>query len=171
MFGKILVGFDGSHHSHRALQVAIEIGERFGSAITVAVVHLEGPEAADPLLQSLVPFGEDNRTLAGMLDDAHDKALARKVASFRTVHLHGDVADALLAFLEAEHQDLVIVGSRGLTPGRRLLMGSVSSSLVNNAPCPVLVVRPPRAHRGHMERTPGPPAHPHERGAREDAAP
>jgi len=153
MFGKILVGFDGSHHSQRALQAAVEIAERFGSAITVAVVLAEGPEAADPLLQSLIPFGDDNRTLAGMLDDAKEKALAHKVPSFRTVHLHGDVADALLAFLETEHQDLVIVGSRGLTPGRRLLMGSVSSSLVNDAPCPVLVVRPPRAHRGHAERS------------------
>lgn len=151
MFAKVLVGFDGSHHSQRALQAAIEIGERFGSALTVAIVLPEGPEAADPLLHSLVPFGEDNRTLAGMLDEARDKALARKLASFRTVHLHGNVADALLAFLETEHQDLVIVGSRGLTPGRRILMGSVSSSLVNNAPCAVLVVRPPRAHRGHMD--------------------
>jgi len=152
MFGKILVGFDGSHHSQRALQAAIEIAERFHSQVTVAVVRPSGQEAADPVLQSLVPFGEEGRTLAGMLDDARDKALARGVQPLRTVDLHGDVADALLGFLEQDHQDLVIVGSRGLTPGRRILLGSVSSSLVNDAPCPVLVVRPPRAHRGHAER-------------------
>jgi len=152
MYGKVLVGFDGSHHSHRALQAAIEIAERFHSALTVAIVLPDAPGSSDPVLQSLVPFGEDGRTLAGILDEAREKALAHGAASVRTVHLHGDVADALLGFLEHDHQDLVIVGSRGLTPGRRLLMGSVSSSLVNEAPCPVLVVRPPRAHRGHAER-------------------
>ena len=161
MFGKILVGFDGSHHSLRALTAAIEIAERFRSAVTVAVVLPEGPEVADPLLQSLVPFGDEGRTLAGLLDEAKEKAAARGVPSLRIVHLHGDVADALLAFLEHDHQDLVIVGSRGLTPGRRLLMGSVSSSLVNDAPCPVLVVRPPRAHRGHAEHPAAPTGRPH----------
>jgi len=155
MFGKLLVGFDGSHHSQRALQAAIEIAERFHSSITVAIVRPEGSGAADPLLANLVPFGDEGRTVAGLLDEAREKALARGVPSFRTVDLHGDVADALLSFLEQDHQDLVIVGSRGLTPGRRLLMGSVSSSLVNDAPCPVLVVRPPRAHRGHAERPSG----------------
>jgi nucleotide-binding universal stress UspA family protein len=152
MFGKLLVGFDGSHHSQRALQAAVEIAERFHSNVTVAIVRPEGSDEVDPLLASLVPFGDDSRTVAGMIDEARERALAHGVPSFRTVDLHGSVADALLSFLEEEHQDLVIVGSRGLTPGRRILMGSVSSSLVNDAPCPVLVVRPPRAHRGHAER-------------------
>lgn len=161
MYGKVLVGFDGSHHSQRALQAAIEIAGRFRSVLTVAIVLPEGPGSVDPLLQSLVPFGDEGRTLAGMLDEARERALAHGASSMRTVHLHGDVADALLRFLEQDHQDLVIVGSRGLTPGRRLLMGSVSSSLVNEAPCPVLVVRPPRAHRGHADRPGALPDRPH----------
>ncbi|MGD0250951.1 MAG: universal stress protein [Thermoplasmata archaeon] len=36
-----------------------------------------------------------------------------------------------------------MVGSRGLSTARRILLGSVSTALVNHAPCPVLVVRPP----------------------------
>ncbi len=55
----------------------------------------------------------------------------------------GVVVDELLAELEDHTPDLLVIGSRGLSAAKRLLIGSVSSAMVNHAPCPVLVVRPP----------------------------
>ena len=37
--------------------------------------------------------------------------------------------------------DLIVIGSRGLSGMKRLVMGSVSESVVRHAPCPVLVMR------------------------------
>ena len=54
----------------------------------------------------------------------------------------GDPGDMIIEAAEAEHADMVLVGSHGRGPVGRLLLGSVSEFVVRNAPCPVLVVRP-----------------------------
>ncbi len=54
----------------------------------------------------------------------------------------GDPGDMIVEAAEAEHADMVLVGSHGRGPVGRLLLGSVSEHVVRNAPCPVLVVRP-----------------------------
>ncbi|HXQ48156.1 MAG TPA: universal stress protein, partial [Thermoplasmata archaeon] len=55
----------------------------------------------------------------------------------------GVIVDELLALLEQHPIDLLVIGSRGLSTARRLLLGSVSTAMVTHAPCPVLVVRTP----------------------------
>jgi universal stress protein A len=60
----------------------------------------------------------------------------------------GDPGEAILSAVEAEHADMVIVGSHGRDRAGRLLLGSVSDHLVRNAGCPVLVVRPTEAEAG-----------------------
>ncbi|MEX1295931.1 MAG: universal stress protein [Candidatus Limnocylindrales bacterium] len=56
----------------------------------------------------------------------------------------GDAGDSIAAAAEAEHADLVVVGTRGRSGAERMLLGSVSDHVVRHAECPVLVVRPPR---------------------------
>ena len=148
MFKRILVGVDGSTHSHRALRAAIDLAARYGSHLTLATVmppHLE-PEAV--AMENLIPRGEEQKTLSTQLEEAQAESRARGVPSVEAVLLRGKVVEAMLDYLAGGPQDLVVVGSRGLSAGGRLLIGSVSSSLVDRAPCPVLVVRPvARKHR------------------------
>ncbi|MGD1100271.1 MAG: universal stress protein [Thermoplasmata archaeon] len=142
MLERILAGFDGSDHSRHAVQVASEIGGRFRSTLTIMVVRppSQGEEVAR--LEALVPMSVDGRTLATLLEDFSNRALALGVTAVRPVTLYGEVLESFLDYLAHNPQDLVVVGSRGLTRSRRLLLGSVSSGLVNSADCPVLVVRP-----------------------------
>lgn len=56
----------------------------------------------------------------------------------------GDPGDSIAAAAEAEHADLVVVGTRGRSGAERMLLGSVSDHVVRHAECPVLVVRPPK---------------------------
>ena len=142
MFERILVGFDGSVHSRRAVQVAAEIAGHFRSSLTIVAVRPVrlGEEVAR--LEALVPVSEDGRTMITLLDELRDQAIARGARVVEPVTLYGDVLETLLEYLAKNPHDLVVVGSRGLTPGRRLLLGSVSSGLVDSAHCPVLVVRP-----------------------------
>ena len=53
----------------------------------------------------------------------------------------GDPGDQIVAAAEAEHVDMIVVGSHGRGTVGRLLLGSVSEHVVRNASCPVLVVR------------------------------
>ena len=56
----------------------------------------------------------------------------------------GDPGESIAAAAEAEHADLVVVGTRGRSGAERMLLGSVSDHVVRHAECPVLVVRPPK---------------------------
>jgi nucleotide-binding universal stress UspA family protein len=53
----------------------------------------------------------------------------------------GEPGHSIVAAAEAEHADLVVVGTRGLDRAGRFLLGSVSDFVVYHAPCPVLVAR------------------------------
>jgi nucleotide-binding universal stress UspA family protein len=55
------------------------------------------------------------------------------------------VIDTIVKQVEADHADLLVIGSRGLTKSERLYLGSVSESLLRHAPCSVLIVRGVRA--------------------------
>jgi len=163
MFERILAGFDGSVHSRLAVEVAIELAGRLQSTLTIVVVRppVQGEEAAR--LEALVPMSEDGRTFVTLLEEFRERALAHGARAVEPVTLYGEALESLLGFLSQNPHDLVVVGSRGLTRSRRLLLGSVSSGLVNSAHCPVLVVRPPpsppaRPTAGGEGVPPGPPA-------------
>jgi nucleotide-binding universal stress UspA family protein len=53
----------------------------------------------------------------------------------------GHVIDTIIKHVEADHADLLVVGSRRLTKSERLHLGSVSESLLRHAPCSVLIAR------------------------------
>ncbi len=63
-----------------------------------------------------------------------------------TTRVHMDhVIDTIVKQVEADHADLLVIGSRGLTKSERLHLGSVSESLLRHAPCSVLIARGVRA--------------------------
>lgn len=60
--------------------------------------------------------------------------------------VHADhVIDTIVKHVEANHTDLLVIGSRNLTKSERLHLGSVSESLLRHAPCSVLIARGARA--------------------------
>ncbi|MCI4322230.1 MAG: universal stress protein [Thermoplasmata archaeon] len=140
--------------------LALEIAGRFRSHLTLVVVQKPPESGTDSRLASLVPVGEDGRAMASLVDELREKGTTKGVSKFEVVYLEGDVEDVLLAYLEQHPQDLAVVGSRGLSRGRRLLLGSVSAGLVNAAPCPVLVVRAPHPRRHDKPAAPTTGPHP-----------
>ena len=57
----------------------------------------------------------------------------------------GHVIDTIVKQVEADHADLLVIGSRDLTKSERFYLGSVSESLLRHAPCSILIVRGRRA--------------------------
>jgi nucleotide-binding universal stress UspA family protein len=160
VLARILVCFDGSVHARRACQLALEIGGRFHSEVSLATVFPQVHGKSEPLLQSLVPISDDGKTLARLFDEAQEEASRLGVAKVHIVYLEGNAPDALEEFLEHHPHDLVVVGSRGLSRGRRILLGSVSAEIVQRIQAPVLVVRPAkeRARRAEPAAVPRDPA-------------
>jgi nucleotide-binding universal stress UspA family protein len=143
---RILVAFDGSKDAVRAVQLACSFARRFGSEISVVHVY------SSPLIGFSAASGmpiPDYRDLEDAAKDTGQKVLSRgvQVASEAGVQARGEllqassVVEALVDYAAKEHSDLIVVGTRGMTGFKKLILGSVSSGLVSHSPCPVLVAR------------------------------
>jgi nucleotide-binding universal stress UspA family protein len=135
--------FTDTPDGHEAVRVAADLAARAGLPLTVcSVVSLHTnwlrPEAVQPD-ESVVP--EEVRKAAS---DALDRVVAGLPGGVRATGelLYGEVVDELSMAAERD-VDLLVCGSRGYGPVRRVLLGTVSSALVRQASVPTLVV--PRA--------------------------
>ncbi len=141
MIGHVAVALDGSVHADRALALAADIAGQYHAALVLltAVPLAIVPTMGGPMPE---PFSPESVRVAHeeMLAERRGRVSGPRIPEVRTVLLQGPVVEQLLSYLEANPPDLLVVGSRGLSAGRRLLMGSVSDALVHHAPCPVLVV-------------------------------
>ena len=135
--------FTDTPDGHEAVRVAADLAARAGLPLTVcSVVSLHTnwlrPETVQPD-ESVVP--EEVRKAAS---DALDRVVASLPGGVRATGelLYGEVVDELSMAAERA-VDLLVCGSRGYGPVRRVLLGTVSSALVRQASVPTLVV--PRA--------------------------
>ncbi|MCA9521742.1 MAG: universal stress protein, partial [Myxococcales bacterium] len=85
---------------------------------------------------------DDTRAaIAEMAFAGVEDALGREPRPYETLVTFGDPAPEIIGHAHAHSFDLIVVGSRGRSPLKELLLGSVSSKLVHYAPCAVTVVR------------------------------
>ena len=144
-FHRIAVATDGSEHALAAVDVAIDLAKQYSSDLLVIAVAPLPPVFSspnEPLVPAAVPVNPVPH-YRGLVDAAVARARAAGLTSVSGVCEEGVVVEEILAQVEAHRSDLLVVGSRGLSAARRLLLGSVSTALVTHAPVPVLVVRPP----------------------------
>ena len=132
---RIVVGYDGSDAAKRALQRTADYAKDDDRIVVVA--------SAEPHARS-GPTGGAHRDPSefqqrrGELDEAK-QFISERGLDAELVEAHGDPGTAIVE--AATETDLIVVGSRGLNPIQRMLLGSVSSKVVHRAPCDVLVVR------------------------------
>ena len=142
-FARVAVAIDGSPNAEEALSAAIDLAAHQGGALTIIAVAPLVPvylPSASPYVATPVSRSEAKQ-YQGLVDAALKRAEDSGVKAVTGVCLEGVVVDEILSFLERNPTDLIVVGSRGLSATKRLLIGSISSALVTHAPCPVLVVR------------------------------
>lgn len=119
----LVVGYDGSPSAQRALDRAATLTD-YGSRLIVAAVSADEHGL------------DESRKL---LDEAEFRLLRQRVFCQKR-ELVGKPADALMSLATETQADLIVVG-HGKTALQRLLLGSVSTKVVHDAPCDVLVVR------------------------------
>lgn len=136
---KLVVGYDGSEHAGRALERAalLSTGD---PVVVVSVVSVSGPAARGPARVEPREIEVHHEQLA------HARSLLKtygvEAQLIETLgNAIGDTADALIDVARKHNADIIVVGTRGLGGLKRLVLGSVSTKLVHEAPCDVLVVR------------------------------
>ena len=154
----IVCGVDGSADSQAALRVAADLAARLGLRLIMANVvepslaPYAGATSA-PMLggavaqQRLSTNGHQEAVAKGLLVSL-SAAMGLAGAERRVVV--GYAAERLADLADEEGADLIVVGSRGRGAIKAAFLGSVSTSLIGVARCPVLVVPPGAADReGH----------------------
>ncbi|MFD0698205.1 universal stress protein [Paenibacillus sp. GCM10027628] len=136
---KVLVAFDGSELSEKALGRAALIAKRDPQiAVKVLVVRpqMQGDSMYALIDESL--FDSD----AVYWDEIVNK-VEHSLSQFKNSHsvtlIQGSPQTEILRFAEKQKCDLILMGSRGLTGIKELLLGSVSHYVVQHAKIPVLI--------------------------------
>lgn len=143
--GPVVVGVDGSPTGEAALAFAYEAAA--DRSAPLVAVHAWMDAVVDPVMVPLLDrelMETEERVvlaerLAGWAEKYPEVAVRRVVILDRPVH----------ALLEAARDaQLLVVGSRGRSGVRGLLLGSVGHAVLHRSPCPVAVVRPRPAGGG-----------------------
>jgi nucleotide-binding universal stress UspA family protein len=132
LWRRLLVATGGSPWSEAAVDHALFLARQ--QQIDVSLLYVEAGRRLPPP-QALAMVEEK-----GFLTVAEARAVAAGV-SYETHIAYGDVTEAILDTTAQQHCDLIVLGSRGLTGWKRLMLGSISNAVAVKAAQPVMIVK------------------------------
>lgn len=153
-FSKILVAVDGSETSLRAADYAIEIAAENNNAILLIAIHVFPSQIGYAYSSDIYGFATPT-SISELLEDIKKEAekwfdqIKQKTNDInKKIQLKTEViatdrstAGAIVEYAEHKNIDLIVIGTRGRSGFKRMLLGSVASGVVTYAHCPVLVVK------------------------------
>jgi nucleotide-binding universal stress UspA family protein len=146
---KILVTIDGSKNSKRAADYAISLAEKYNAQLIILyVLYSELGFAYSNLLGVTTPKAI-KEAIATQKDDVQkwfneikDKLKNTNVhVTDKIILSASSIVGEIIGFADKEKVDMIILGTRGRTGFKKLLLGSVAEGVVTHSSCPVMVVR------------------------------
>jgi nucleotide-binding universal stress UspA family protein len=135
-FQNILVGYDGSKESEKALEAALAIADTLDAKVAVLAVA-QPPEPAKAIKLQVLADGAREHFEKSLRRISH--AAEQNGIQVETRIAIGHPAEQIIRRAEQSHADLIVVGRRGNSTFEKVVMGSVSEHVLRHAPCPVLV--------------------------------
>jgi nucleotide-binding universal stress UspA family protein len=142
MYKRILLAYDGSQSGQKALLDCRDIAQWSGASLTlIAVMPLQRQVvAAEGVIYEKSVIEEDREKYQGVLNDGLRRLLEAGHEAGGEV-LYGETVDEIARYARQIEADLIVVGHKHLEGwAARWWRGSVSKSLIAQAPCSVLVV-------------------------------
>ncbi len=150
MFRNIVVAVDGSDHAMKAVDLAADLAQKYGSKLIALTVykHVSSLETTAPFTPrdrtgaALPSTDEVLRDLARQVADAAvSRAQERGVADVERVVKRGPPSRTIVDYAEQRGADAIVMGSRGLGDIGGFLLGSVSHKVANLAKCTCITVK------------------------------
>jgi nucleotide-binding universal stress UspA family protein len=140
IFSKILVAIDSSDASMDAADYATAIPQRYNAELyALHVIHadvdLYWPHVTSDFMRNMRNEGEK------YLDKVKVKANEKDIQIKTEINSSKDISGGILDFAEENNINLIVIGTRGRSGFKKLLLGSVAAHVVTYAHCPVLVVK------------------------------
>lgn len=148
----LLVPVDGSRNSNAAATYAVRLAEKVGAKVRLLYAFPETPldmfgvPSESPNRQDLQYFSPEafeklrNDSAAAAFGAAR-KAIGETSASVEEKVITGEPGEAILEHSNGVKGGMIIMGRRGLSHFKEILMGSTTQRVLHHAKCPVLVVR------------------------------
>lgn len=147
-YSNILVPYDSSKYSQKALKMAFEMASAFNSSLylvnvlDVSSVSPPGKIRSKNTQKTLDQIKNAVKTSVESYLQKIQKDYGDSGIIVKGFVLEGDVAGKLLKFIQDHNIDLVIIGSKGLSGVSKIMtLGSVSRKISELAKCPVVIVR------------------------------
>ena len=140
MIGTILVALDGSELSDQVMGTLKEI--QLQPATKVVLSHVMPPPEIDVEWAADRPHTNSEELPYRQIEKQLQLYQANLPCESELEIVTGDPAEEIIRLANIYQADLIVIGNRGLTGMKRILQGSVSSQVVAEAPCSVLVVKP-----------------------------
>jgi nucleotide-binding universal stress UspA family protein len=147
--GKVLVPLDGSALGEAALWKAADLGGPDTLLVLLRAAEAHRVPGADPIEAQITAVREAE-------DYLHRLAETAKAKGFERVETHvwyGPSAAAIVEAAEAQNVDLIVMSSHGRSGIGRLVLGSVTESVLRGTRTPILVLRPEGAPVSPPSRT------------------
>jgi nucleotide-binding universal stress UspA family protein len=140
MFSTILVAIDGSNASMDAADYAISISKQYNAELyALHVIHADvdlfGPHETSEYTTEMRNEGEK------YMDKVRLKANEKNIQIKTEIISSTNIAGGIVEYAEENNIDLIVIGTRGLSGFKKLLLGSVARNVVTYAHCPVMVVK------------------------------
>ncbi|WP_080876237.1 universal stress protein [Oceanobacillus timonensis] len=145
MFNNILVAIDESEVSNKVLEAARSMVDINRSNVTIVLVNVSKENVTPGLTYVPKDYLEDvllelENESKDILEKAKNKLMTLEGATVNTVSLKGDPAHQILEYAKEHAQDMIIIGSRGISGVKGVMLGSVSHKVSQLSECPVLIV-------------------------------
>lgn len=136
---KIVVGYDGSPSSKKAVDWALSLAAKLQGEVVVAAV-VKAPEFSSSVDEVEESFSDGERyyqpLLAEMVEYGNDNNV-----SLRTEILRGHPAESLVRYAYERKADLLVIGNRGAGGFLSMIIGSVAQKVVAYSQVPVVVIK------------------------------
>ena len=145
----ILVAIDGSESSMKAVDYAIELAKKEDNS-RLTLLNILDMDTMKQLSSSIITaptYGLEEyelhkKAVLECLDAIKRKCENEGIQTeIKVIGGPSPVSDSILIYAENENVDLIVVGTKGRSSFKKLLLGSVASKAVTYAHCPVLVVK------------------------------
>jgi len=141
LFKNILVPHDGSSHSKHAFKVALDMAKKYNSKLSmVTVLDTSSGMWGHANLWDKAIGGAKNH-VTKEFESFESLAKKAKVPFQSEIIESKSVTKTVVSHSKSKKIDLIVMGAHGITGWDKLVLGSVTDSVVHRVRCPVLIVR------------------------------
>jgi nucleotide-binding universal stress UspA family protein len=136
----VLVPYDDSPYSNRAFIHALDLAKKYGAELSIISIMYSTPLPTHIQHQTTVD-DEKKKVMEKSYNQLRKIAKEFGVTIKTEMLMETEIVENILSYVSSHRVNLIVMGTRGRSDARRLMLGSVAMNTSQKAPCPVMLVK------------------------------